>query len=1194
MEYFNRTVKTVINWGLVASLCLTLQTGYPQTLAFAGQSTRQTQQISPQVLLRTALLDLMNRQQIDIIFNERLLADKRISERSIRIDQPAESVLSELLADTDLYYRKIRKNTYLILKKKAVSDQSGKDVSTESGTSSEINLINKGQATQTTSAPTIAPIDYVLNLTVTGKVTGEGGESLPGVSVLVKGTQSGTTTNPEGIYRLEVKDQSATLVFSFVGYESQEIVVGNRTAIDISLKPDLKSLDEVVVVGYGTQKKGNITAAVASIKSQDIQNQITKNPLEAMAGQLAGVSVTQGTGRPGANPIVRVRGTGSISAGNAPLYVVDGMPLEDASAFTQINPNDIASIDVLKDAASAAIYGSRGGNGVVLITTKKGKAGQSKIDFTYYTGVQQVTKKIAMQNRDQHIRVVRDGVLRNWVNAGGNPNVPNGQRIKNGSKTNYNYPDFYDDPATVPDTDWQDQIFRNAAISNYQLSGQGGSEKVRFYLSGNYFTQDGIVKATDFKRYSARVNVEANLTPFFRAGINLTPSYAKENLRTTDGHFNTDGGAVIQLALLMPPTIQPRYENGLYGQALGNPEYEIYAGGIFSPLPFLEDPNFINDAETIRLIGTIYAEIEPIKNLKIRTSLGANTRNYTENYYRPSTVSITRSATSTPGQPDPVPSHIASSVARFQSINYAWENTATYQKTFGDIHDFSLLAGYSVQKTTSEGTTVNGQPGTFENDQVTYVTGAATIFGSASKEQWSLLSYFARLNYNLKDRYLFSASLRRDGSSRFANNNKWAVFPSASVGWRLSSEPFMQSLAPVFNEFKIRASYGVTGNFNIGNYRSQATLTKENYNFGLGTGSLAAGYAPGNFANPNLTWETNRQTDLGIDVAILKSRVGFSIDYYHRITDGLLYSIPVPAIIGFTSTFGNVGKVQNTGIELELNTVNTVGEFKWSTSLNVSHNRNKALSLGLNDEPIREISENTITQITEVGQPLAQFYGYKTDGVFLNQADLDAHPAMKYNSSAQPGDIRFVDVNGDGKITPDDRTTLGSPFSKFIYGITNRFSYKSFDLDVQLQGVQGGKVFFLSSRFIGGDRFNLNALAATANYWRSESEPGDGITPRLGAPQITAHQAYRFLQDASYLRLRNLTLGYNLPKRIAEKIFLNSVRVYATGQNLLTSSKYIGYNPEVSINGESVTAPGIDYGVYPLARTITFGINLGL
>ncbi|HEV7350294.1 TonB-dependent receptor [Telluribacter sp.] len=1051
----------------------------------------------------------------------------------------------------------------------------------DSNSSSSINLLQRSVT---------VPADR----RITGRVTDETNTGLPGVSIIVKGTSRGTTTNVNGDFDLNVPENNPVLVISFVGYLTQEIVVGDQSRVIVSLKADTKSLEEVVVVGYGTQKKGNVTAAVTSIKSKDIQNQITKNPLEAMAGQLAGVSVTQGTGRPGANPVVRIRGAGSISAGNAPLYVVDGMPLEDASAFTQISPNDIESIDVLKDAASAAIYGSRGGNGVVLITTKKGKAGQAKIDFNYYTGIQQVTKKIDMQNRDQHIRLIKDGVLLRWTEAGGDPTIPNGQRIRNGSKTNYNYPDFYDDITNVPDTDWQDQVFRDAPISNYQLSGQGGTDKVRFYLSGNYFTQDGIIKATDFKRYSARVNVEADLTTFFRVGTNLMPSYTKENIRNTDGHFTSGGGAVLQLALLMPPTIPPRYEDGLYGQALGNPEYQIYAGPIFSPLPILEDPNYIDNAETIRMIGTAYAELEPIKDLKIRTSFGANTRNYTENFYRPSTVSIGGSAASTPGQPNPVQSHIASNVSRFQSINYAWENTATYQKIFGSIHDFSFLAGYSVQKTTSEGITAVGQTGTFENDQTQYVTGAATIFGNGSKEQWSLLSYLGRVNYTLKDRYLFSASIRRDGSSRFATNNKWAVFPSASVGWRLSSEPFMQALGDFLNELKIRASYGVTGNFNIGNYRWQATLSKENYNFGLGTGALAAGYAPGNFANPDLTWETNKQTDIGIDAAILKSRIGFSIDYYHRITDGLLYSIPVPAISGFTSTFGNVGEVQNKGIELELNTVNTIGEFKWTTSLNVSHNRNKVLSLGLNNEPIREISENTITQITEVGQPMAQFYGYKTDGVFMNQTDLDANPAMKYNASARPGDIRFVDVNGDGTITPDDRTTLGSPYPDFIYGVTNRLSYKNFDLDIQLQGVQGGKVFFLNSRFIGGDRFNLNALAATADYWRSESEPGDGITPRLGAPQITAHHAYRFLQDASYLRIRNITLGYNIPKQITERAHLNSVRIYATAQNPITFSKYIGYNPEVSTNGESVTAPGIDYGVYPLARTFTLGINIGL
>ena len=475
---------------------------------------------------------------------------------------------------------------------------------------------------------------------------------------------------------------------------------------------------------------------------------------------------------------------------------------------------------------------------------------------------------------------------------------------------------------------------------------------------------------------------------------------------------------------------------------------------------------------------------------------------------------------------------------------------------------------------------------------MTNVRGASIINANYNVEEWSLLSYFGRVNYAFKNKYLLSAALRRDGSSRFATNNKWALFPSASVGWRISEEPFLQSVG-VLSDLKVRASYGVTGNFNIGNYRWRALLTSSNYNFGAGEGSIANGFALSNFINPDLTWETNNQTDIGLDVGLWQNRLSLSLDLYRRITEGLLYTLPIPAVSGFTSTYGNMGTIENKGIELEIHTVNMNKAFRWTTDFNFSLNRNVVLKLGANDEPIVSTYEATAVQVTEVGKPFAQFFGYQTDGIFMTQAEADANPGMKLNPAARAGDVRFVDTNGDGVITPEDRVSLGNPTPDFIYGMTNRFSYKNFDLDIQLQGVQGGKILFNQARFNGLTSIAVNSLAHIKDRWRSEEDPGNGF-PRWGFLNSGEALPSLYLYDGTYLRVRNVTLGYNLPSALVQKVRLSNVRLYATGQNLFTFTKYIGYNPEVNIHGENVTRPGIDYGVYPLARSIIFGINIGI
>lgn len=1041
-----------------------------------------------------------------------------------------------------------------------------------------------------------------LSITIQGQVTSQDTrEVLPGVSVLVKGTSQGTNTDSDGNYRISVENEQAVLVFSFVGYQKQEVVVGNRSTVSVQLVAGDQTLNEVVVVGYGVQKKRELTNSIASISSREIQNQIVNNPLNALAGQLPGVQITSQSGRLGANPVVRVRGTGSINAGNKPLYVLDGIPLADDGAINAISPADIETIDVLKDAAAAAIYGSRGGNGVVLITTKKGKAGRARVDVQYYTGIQQVSKKIDLLNAAEQIELVKENVNNGWVLAGGNPNVPNGSRSIPGNNLIFNYPLILDGPlSALPDTDWQDLIYRNAPISNYQVSISGGSERMRYYISTNYFDQKGIVRSTDFKRYTARANIDAEVSAKFRVGIGVSPTYTKENLRTVDGHWANQG--IVNAALAMPPWIVGRYDNGLYGQIAGNSDLIGFGfnAAIPTPLQQIDDPKYVDTDDRLRLLSNGYAEFEPIKNLVLRTALNVDYRNGWTNYYRPSTVSINGNGVLTPGTPGNNVNLITSSHGENRNINYAWENTLTYNRQFNN-HAITLLAGYSAQRAVTDVVNLSGPTGRFDNDLVPYITAASLINGSADKQEWTLLSYLGRVNYSYKSRYLLAAAIRRDGSSRFAINNKWTLFPSVSGAWRVSEEPFWKGLGSYVNEFKLRASYGITGNFNIGNYASLALLGKDNYNFGRGDGTLASGLAPTGLGNNNLTWETNKQTDVGVDLSLLNNRFSVSADYYYRLTNGLLYSRPVPSVTGFSTTLDNIGSVENQGFEVSLNAqlvnANKPGGLQWSVSANGSLNQNKIVALGEKNEPIINTIENTVVTRVEVGQPFGVFYGLQRNGVFMNQAQVDAGP--KWYLGSKPGDTRFVDLNGDGKVDLNDRTYLGNPNPKYIYGFSTRLNWKNFDLDIQFQGAQGNTTALVTTRLVGTNQANTNNLGYTRDRWRSEAQPGDGVIPRTvprGDQDGGNYQfSDRFLYDASYLRLRNLTLGYTLPVALTQRASLRSVRIYATGQNLLTLSQYIGYNPEANSygGGEDVNRLGVDYGSYPLARSVVFGINFG-
>jgi len=1043
-------------------------------------------------------------------------------------------------------------------------------------------------------------------IAVTGKVVDNQNKPLSGVTVKIKGTQTGVATNNDGVFKINVPDQNSILVFSMIGFDPQEVTVGGNVFISITMLDQTTGLNQIVVVGYGTQKKKDLTGSVSSLKSADLENQQTPNVLTALAGQMPGVDVKLGDATPGGNPVIRIRGTGSLGGGgasNAPLYVVDGIPLEDASGINAINSSDIESIDVLKDAASAAIYGARGGNGIILITTKRGKSGKPTIDFSYAAGVQSLPKQIKMLDRDQNIQYMKELATASWASVGGNPNTPNGSRTFGGQFAPYNYIPGFDNPDTIANTNWQDYVYHTALQSNYQVGFQGGSDKFKYYASGNYYDQNGIIRHTGFDRYTARLNMESTISKTVRTGLNFTPSYTGTDILPTNGHFNgAPGGEAVTIAnaLMMPPTIPARYPNGLYGMTDGYPlYYNTYAyTRLDSPLQPIYEPAYRNTSAMNRYLGNAFVEVTPINNLVLKSNVGLDWRTVENSFYHPSTVSTLTFPVLTPGFPGTRASNIVASEGKATYRTISWDNTLNYHRLFAGSHDVNFVAGYSVQQFHTENVSVAGQANTFINDLVPNPAGASIRNGTYTASEYALISYFGRLSYSYKGKYLLSGSLRNDASSRFPEISRHGWFPAISGAWRVTNEPFMQPIK-FLADLKLRASYGVTGNYPTNLYPYQAVLNQLNYNF---NDVQAGGLVPSGILNDKLTWETNKQTNLGLDVSILDSRINLSVDYYVRNTTNLLYTIPIPSVSGYVNTFGNVGQIRNNGWEINVSSVNIrTPDFTWNTNFNIGGNSNKVIHLGTSDADIISTGDNPLVTILRVGQPLGMFYGYKTAGIFKDQADVNANPSMKFNASSGPGDTKFVDVDGDGKITAADRTILGNPNPNFTYGMTNTFKYKNFDLSIQLQGVQGGKTLFLLERFIANGVPTQNQLAEYAlNRWKSDTDPGNGIMPRAtiagrgASVGLVESSLDRWLYDGSYLRIRNVTLGYNLPSSFAKKIGMRTARATLTGQNLYTFSKYVGYGPDNNNGGESVTFQSLDYGVYPSARIISFGLNFGL
>lgn len=991
--------------------------------------------------------------------------------------------------------------------------------------------------------------------TVSGTVKSDDQTPLPGVYVLVKGTSNGGVTDSDGRFTI-VTPPDGTLVFSFIGMKNIEVPVGGRTSIDVTMEADIAQLDEVVVVGYGTQKKSDVTGSVANISSKEIKAVPLTGLAQAMQGRAAGVQVSQISNAPGGGVSVRIRGGNSLRASSEPLYVVDGFPILNENGPT-INPSDIESIDILKDASATAIYGSRGANGVVIITTKRGKSGKTNITFDSYYGVQKVRKKLDMLNATELAELINEGIANTNADNVGKPGFPKP-------------PAFTQEQidALGEGTNWQDEIFREAPQQNYQLSMSGGDDKNQFMISGNYFQQDGIVRGSDYERASIRWNLDRKITDKIKFSNSLSFVHSIGNAINTDNDGGSNAG-VVYGALNFSPTVPVFAPDGSY--TIDNRPGAIK---ISNPVALAELTT--NKTTIDRLLGNISGDWQIIDGLNFKAMLGVNIVNQKNAVYTPRTVYAGVGAGG------------SSAINSTQSSNWLLENTLTYQKTINTDHKLTALLGYTIQHFYSEDYRASAQ--NFPNDIVEYNNlGYAQQVNPASSgsNEWGLRSYIGRVNYDYKERYLATFTTRVDGSSRFGEGNKNAVFPSASVAWRVSKENFMSNVGQM-SDLKFRVGYGVTGNQEIPTFSSLAALGTANYNFG---NQLSIGYGPTRIANPELRWEPTAQTNIGIDIGLFTNRVMLTADYYKKTTSDLLYDVPLPTSTGYSTSLQNIGKIGNHGFEFTLNTVNIDREFKWNTNFNISFNRNEILDLGnvKGDVPAGQASGHlqlSNSGILRVGEPLGVFYGLKTDGIFQNQAEIDAS-AQK---TAKPGDRRYVDTNTDGVINAGDRVILGQAQPKYSFGFSNTFTFKGFDLVVFFQGVRGNSVFNINRFELESMTGVSNQSAAVLDRWTPEN-PSNTI-PRATATGVPYQVTDRQIEDGSYIRLKNIQLGYTFSGDLLEKVKMSSARIYVSGQNLVTWTDYSGFDPEVSRFGGDAFSMGTDYGSYPVAKMMLVGLSL--
>jgi TonB-linked SusC/RagA family outer membrane protein len=1031
---------------------------------------------------------------------------------------------------------------------------------------------------------------------VSGTVTASDDNlTIPGVNILVKGTTNGTTTDANGKFVIRVDDSGAVLEATSIGYATQEIVVGSQSVINIVLSPEIKTLSEVVVIGYGTQKRKDLTGSISSVTAATIEKVPITTVEQALQGRAAGVQIVNNDARPGGSVSVLVRGIGSLaSGGNAPLYVVDGYPTTEG--INNINPNDIASIDVLKDASATAVYGVRAANGVVIITTKKGFKDKVQVSLDAYTGIQSKPKQYDLLN------------AQDWATLSNN--------VEAVQATPYHGLDIWHTPQSLHNVDWQNAMYRTGVTQNYTIGIRGGSDKVQTAVSLGYYDQKGIVLGSYFKRFTAGLNLDYQATKWLKASTSVKYTYQDSNTP-----FGT--GQLFNL-VINPPTLDAG-NNLTYQIKDGNGNYGFYnpiQPNIFkfsNPVYTVETNKYENITNYILATSSLEATI--VDGLRVKTNLGANVRNFSGSFFQPEDARANAQ----------YPSAAIANASYRQNMNnnfeWLWENTIAYDKTFG-IHAINFVAGVSAQQNTN---TLMGATGIPPNNTTRDLAQATNVqfdaYGNGTGNGRSistLASEFARLNYQLADKYMITGTIRRDGSSKFDNGHKYGVFPSGAIGWRIKNESFLKDVS-FLDDLKLRASYGKVGNQTpIGLFQYQAWYVGNfpaNYNggspakdnFGYPFNKVYQnGSAQTQPANPQLKWETDEQTDIGLDAAFLDGRLTLTADWFNRNSKDFLLNLAAPAQTGYNFITRNVGSMNNKGLELALNYRGNVGDdFQYGAGLNLSRIKNTLTGITSGTDFVSNFGGVTLVgqgwdefSRSKVGAPVGEFFGYKSLGIFQTQAEIDAlnqkaPGGIYYRAATKPGDRHFADINGDGKVDANDRTAIGSPQPKFYGGLTLDGTYKRWDFNVYFYGSFGNKIFnYVESHLESFQKRGSEGVQNVSqkyfnNYW-TEDRPSNRYARALANDDNTLNSVPSdvWVENGSFIKLKNVTIGYTIPNSVLSKYAISKVRLYVSSQNLAFITKYTGLDPEVGIQGGNATQNGLDNGTYPSSKIFTFGLNL--
>ncbi len=975
-----------------------------------------------------------------------------------------------------------------------------------------------------------------------GSIVDQSGEPMIGVNVVLKDTGTGTITDFDGNFNIESKSESSTLKVTYLGYKDTEVKVSKDKPVTIKMEEETKQLEEFVAIGYGVQKKSDLTGAISQVSSDELSKHQATNVGEALSGRAPGLQVIS-SGAPGSNVNLQIRGLGSIN-GSSPLLVIDGIPTD--VPLNMINMDDVETVDVLKDASATAIYGSRGAYGVVIITTKKGsKDNNNHITLKASYGIEQIARTLPLLNASQFASMHNE-----MIKAGGERQNPE-----------------FEDPTTLTtNTDWMKEMTRLGQIQNYGVNFSGGTDKVSYYISGSYLKQDGVIKTTAYQRFTFQSNVDAQVYKWLKVGTNLTFDYDKKN----EGAYN------INQALLALPTQKMRHEDGTWAGPNGLP---MYVGDQPNPVGKMYENTKSTDG--YNFLGNAFIEIIPWEPLSFKSTLGVQALFWDENSWNPAYN----------WEPIPNPQSWAENVFN-KSLTYNWDNTLTYNQTIKKKHQINAMIGVSMQANKYK--FMKGSIQGFLSPSVRQLSNGTdesskTLAGNTS--DWSLLSFMARFNYVYDNRYYVTATLREDGSSRFAKGHRWGTFPSVSLAWRPSNEAFFPK-NKVVSDMKIRFGFGMAGNqSNVGNYEGYAKLDIAKYTF---NSNMYSTLYPNVMPNPSVSWETVVSYNVGVDMKMADDHLLFSVDGYIKDTKDMLTNAVVAISSGYSDIFvprQNSGTVRNAGVEVGLTSFNFRGntrdDFSWTTTINFAYNHNeiKALPKGKDIFP----TGNDSYVINSEGHPINSFYGYVCDGIFQSQEEIDKHAVQvigssKYNST-QPGDIKFKDLNSDGVINEQDRTFLGSPTPSFSYSMNNTFSIKGFDLEIYFQGVAGNKIYNAARADLEAMKVAQNQLISVLDRWSETNHTNDMPRAVLNDPNKNTRPSDRYIEDGSYLRLKNITFGYTLPPRLTKKAAMSNVRVYVSAQNLFTITKYKGIDPEVG-------ASGIDNNVYPISRTITAGLSI--